>query len=130
MTSRRAQLADAGDGTGRPYDVEVLSPGLLAAALVVGLLALVPARRLFGRGFDGTLVAVYFVVVWLVGVLVLIGATRSRLFVPILLILYVLPFVTARSGLVRLLDGARQRGRSQPRNVTPVAEREKPSVGS
>ena len=97
----------------------MLSPVLLAVGLLTALIALVPARRLFVRGYSAGLIATYFVGVWLVGLLVAIGPGRSRLFVPILLILYFLPFVTVRSGLDRLFGRGDTDQPRRARNVTP-----------
>jgi hypothetical protein len=96
----------------------VLSPALIAAILVVGVLALPPTRRLFDAGRARETVGGYFLAMWGLGVLVVLGPARSRFFIPLLIVLYVLPFVSWRRGLARLF-GRRPGGRPPPRNVTP-----------
>jgi hypothetical protein len=96
----------------------VVSPFLLVAVLVVGLLALAPTRRLYVAGRSPTVVASYFVCLWLLGVLVALAPRLARLVVPILLVLYIVPFLNWRTGLERLL-GRRREVRPPMKNVTP-----------
>ena len=98
----------------------MLAPGLIAVLLATALLALIPARRLYVSGQPAILIGTYVGVLWLLGILVALGPGRSRLVVPLILVLYVIPFITWRAGVDRLL-GRRVRP-SPPRNVTPPAE--------
>jgi hypothetical protein len=112
-----------------PYDHGVLAPGVLAIILVTALLALIPARRLYLSGQSTMVVTAYFGVLWLLGVLIALGPGRSRLFVPLILVLYIVPFITWRAGLDRLL-GRTPRPSTQPRNVTPPGEADRPNSPS
>jgi hypothetical protein len=98
----------------------MLAPILLAVVLLTGFFALVPARRLYLGGHPTGVVAAYFLAVWLLGIAAF--EARGRFFVPLLLILYVVPFITWRAGLERLLgrshDERNQPGPA-PKNVTP-----------
>jgi hypothetical protein len=101
-----------------PYHRRVVSPFLLVAVLVVGLLALAPTRRLYVAGRSPGIVASYFVCLWLLGVLVALAPRLARLVVPVLLVLYIVPFLNWRAGLDRLL-GRRGEVRPPMKNVTP-----------
>jgi hypothetical protein len=98
----------------------MLAPVFLAVVLLTGFFALVPARRLYLGGQSTGVVGAYFLAVWLLGIAAF--EARGRFFVPLLLILYVVPFITWRAGLARLL-GRSPQGRNEPRaapkNVTP-----------
>jgi hypothetical protein len=96
----------------------VVSPFLLIAVLIVGLLALAPTRRLYVAGRSPGIVASYFVCLWLLGVLVALAPRLARLVVPVLLVLYIVPFLNWRAGLDRLL-GRRGEVRPPMKNVTP-----------
>jgi hypothetical protein len=111
-----------------PYDHGVLSPGLLAVLLVTALLALFPARRLHLSGYPTIVVGAYFGLLWLLGILIALGPGRSRLFLPLILVLYLVPFLTWRAGLERLLG--RRPPPPPPRNVTPPAEADRPNSHS
>jgi hypothetical protein len=91
-----------------------MAPGPLALVLVIGLLALVPTRRLHRFGWSAGTVGVYFVALWILGVVAASGGP-GRILVPVLLVAWLAPFVTVRDGLDRLLG----RRSAAPRNVTP-----------
>jgi hypothetical protein len=98
----------------------VLPPVLLAVVFATGLLALVPARRLYLGGQPIGVVATYFLALWLLGIAAF--EARGRIFVPLVLILFIVPFVTWRAGLERLLGRSPAEGnesRPPPKNVTP-----------
>jgi hypothetical protein len=126
--ARAMRPAAIGRCAGRLYDLGVLSPGMLAILLLTALLALIPARRLYLSGQTAVVVGAYFGVLWVLGALIAIGPGRSRLFVPLMLVLYLVPFLTWRAGIDRLL------GRTPPprpaRNVTPPAEADRPNSRS
>ena len=111
-----------------PYDHQVLSPGLLAVLLVTALLALFPARRRYLSGHPTIVVGAYFGLLWLLGVLIALGPGRTRLFLPLILVLYLVPFLTLRAGLERLLG--RRPPPPPPRNVTPPVEADPPNSSS
>jgi hypothetical protein len=113
----------------RGYD-PAMSPTLLALGLLIGLLTLIPARRLFVAGWSSGTIAGYYLVLCLLAMLVLTVPGRTRFLVPVILIGWVLPFVTFRAGLDRLL-GRRNSPpnpsagvRPPARNVTPPETRE------
>ena len=108
---------------GRPYHRRVVSPFVLAAALVVGFLALAPARRLFLAGRSSGFVTAYFLSLWLLGLLAVLSRGGARVVLPLIVVLYIAPFITWRAGIDRLL-GRRREVRPPPRNVTPPAERD------
>lgn len=106
----------------------MLPPGVLAVLLVTALLALIPARRLYLARQPTIMIGAYFAVLWLLGALIAFGPGRSRLFVPLILVLYLVPFITWRAGLERLFGRSRRSDRANHvRNVTPPAESEEPS---
>jgi hypothetical protein len=93
-----------------------MSPALLAIVLLTGLLALVPTRRVQLAGWSQTAVAVYFVALWAGSVAIAWAPGTARFLVPIVLVVYLAPFVTLRAGVDRLLGRPRP---PAPRNVTP-----------
>ena len=93
---------------------------MLAVVLITAVLALIPARRLYVGGQPSSIVGVYFLAVWLLGIAAF--EARGRLFVPLLLVLFVVPFITWREGLARLFGRSmidRRESRPPPKNVTP-----------
>ncbi|MFL5643238.1 MAG: hypothetical protein ACJ77U_05485 [Chloroflexota bacterium] len=101
-------------------------PWLLAAGLVIGLLVLLPARRLQLGGTSSQWIAIYAVCVWALAFLLVVRPFAARFLVPILIVLYVAPFVAAPDrirALVRREPGGRggRGGPPQPpmKNVTP-----------
>jgi hypothetical protein len=99
----------------------VIPPFILLATLVVGLLALAPARRLYLAGRSPGIIASYFTCLWLLGVLVALAPRLARLVVPILVVLYIVPFLDWRAGLQRMLGRPRE-VRPPMKNVTPRDE--------
>ena len=98
-------------------------PWLLALGLVLGLLVLVPARRLQLAGLAPRTIGLLAATLWALGMLVAIRPVSSRVLIPILLIAYIAPFVTAPDRLGRVLGRARGGSGPAPRqpmkNVTP-----------
>jgi hypothetical protein len=99
---------------------------LLLLVLVV-VLALIPTRRLYLGGWRNPGLTVYFLSLIALGLLVAELRGPARYLVPILVIVYVAPFVTARDGIARLRNrfggpppppdaGS---GRRRMKNVTP-----------
>ena len=97
----------------------MLPPVLLAVVLLTGLLALIPARRLYLGGQPTGIVGAYFLALWLFALAAF--EARGRLFVPLVLVLYVVPFITWRAGLERLFGRAPtdRTGQERPKDVTP-----------
>jgi membrane protein implicated in regulation of membrane protease activity len=105
------------------------APWLLALALVIGLLILVPARRLQLAGLAARTIGLYALTLWLLAMIVAIQPVATRVLVPILLISYIAPFVAAPDTVRRVLrqgdrpgSGRSSRGpqvRPPMKNVTP-----------
>jgi hypothetical protein len=116
---RRLWAADA-------YDREVLIPAwLLALGLVVGLLVLLPARRLQLAGLSGRAIGLYAVALWLAGMALAVRPVGARFLIPIVLLAYMAPFVAAPEVLGRVLRRGQPRDppadppRPPMKNVTP-----------
>ena len=97
------------------------APWLLALALVVGLLVLIPARRLQLAGFSSRIIGLYALGVWALAMVMAIRPIAIRLLVPFLLIAYLAPFVGAPDRVRRFVDRGRRPPRGGPpmKNVTP-----------
>jgi len=102
--------------------------------VAVGLLAMIPTRRLFLAGWKPAWLTTYFLSLIGLGLAAALVRGPARYLVPILVIAYVAPFITARDGIARLrerLGGGPRAGsprppadgtggrRPKPRNVTP-----------
>jgi hypothetical protein len=79
----------------------VLSPALLALALILFVVLLAPAGRLRRSGWPAQAAATYLVVMILLGLLVAELPGPARFLVPILVLAYLAPFVADRIGLDR-----------------------------
>ena len=114
------------------------APALLAIALVLGLLVLLPARRLQLAGFRGRTIGAYAAFLWALAFVLAIRPVAARFLVPILLVAYLAPFVVAPGRMARIVS----RGRGRPggptgepprppmKNVTPPEPMEPPSDGT
>ena len=118
---RRRQLA-AFDA----YDRHVLIPvWILAVALVVGLLVLLPARRLRLAGLSGRAIGFYAVTLWIMGFVMAVRPVGARFLIPIVLLAYIAPFVAAPEVVGRVLrrglprDPPADPPRPPMKNVTP-----------
>jgi hypothetical protein len=78
----------------------------LALLAVIGLLALIPTRRLFLAGWSRGALLAYFLAVVGLGLVVAELRAPARFLIPILVVVYLAPFVTARAGLARFFKGA------------------------
>jgi hypothetical protein len=96
----------------------------LAIAAIVFALVLIPTRRLILRGWSTTTATAYVLVTWAFGIAVALYPAPSRWFIPILLVLYIWPFVTWSEGLARLFGTDREPPRPPIKNVTPPGDRE------
>jgi hypothetical protein len=83
---------------------------------VIGALALIPTRRLFTSGWSGGTLAAYFATIFAMGVLIALTRGRVGFLLPILVLAYIAPFVTARDGIRRVRD---RMGGGGLKNVTP-----------
>ena len=105
------------------------APWLLALALVIGLLILVPARRLQLAGLTPRTIGLYALTLWLLAMIVAVQPVATRVLVPILLISYIAPFVAAPDTVRRVLRQGDRPGPGRPsggfpgrppmKNVTP-----------
>jgi len=94
------------------------APWLIALALALGFIVLVPARRLQLAGLSGRVTGAYAAALWAMGMFVAIRPVGLRFLLPILLIAYLAPFVAGPERLARGL--ARRRPDPPPiKNVTP-----------
>lgn len=77
-------------------------PWLLALALVVGLLVLIPARRLQLSGFAPRTIGLYALGLWILAMAFAIRPAGGRILVPFLLVLYLAPFVAGPDQVRRI----------------------------
>ena len=117
-------------GTERRYHRPVLipPPWLLAVGLVLGLVVLLPARRLQLAGLSGGSIGLYALCLWLLAFAILIRPGVTRFLIPILIIAYIAPFVAGPERIARVARVARRGRRGPPppppiKNVTPPTER-------
>lgn len=97
---------------------------LLALGLVLGLIVLIPARRLQLAGLSGRVTGAYAAALWAMGMVVAIRPVGLRFLLPILLISYLAPFVAGPERVARVL--ARRRLDPPPmKDVTPPEDRPK-----
>jgi di/tricarboxylate transporter len=89
------------------------APALLAVGLVLGLIILLPARRLQLAGFSRRSIAVYAVCLWALAFFMAYRPFAARFLIPILLIAYLAPFVVAPERLSAIVT--RGHGRGGPR---------------
>ena len=100
------------------------APWLLALALGVFLLVLLPARRLQLGGLSGRSIGVYTLFVWLLGMAVVVRPGVTRFLIPILLVAYVAPFVAGPDRIARVRRAGRRGPPAPPmKDVTPPSER-------
>ena len=85
-------------------------PWVLAVAIVVTLIVLVPARRLQLAGLASRTIGLYALGLWVLAMLLAVRPGATRFLVPILLIAYIAPFIAAPDAVARLL----RRGRGGP----------------
>ena len=99
------------------------SPALLGLAIAIALLVLLPARRLHLAGMSSRVIALYATALWALGMFVAIRPVLLKVLVPILLVLYLAPFVTAPDRVAGIVRRTRRRDDDLPRppmkNVTP-----------
>jgi hypothetical protein len=102
------------------------APWLLALALVVGLLVLIPARRLQLAGFSSRTIGLYALGVWALAMVIAIRPIGIRILLPFLLVAYLAPFVGAPEQVRRVVRrGGRSRsGRPPMKDVTPPEVRD------
>ena len=104
--------------TAPSYHAGVLPPLVIALALGLALLVLLPAWRLQLAGLDARWIGGYAATVWSLAMLVALFPGALRFLFPILLVAWVAPFVVAPERLGRVLRRG-GRGGGLARNVTP-----------
>jgi hypothetical protein len=109
------------------------APWLLALGFALGLLVLIPARRLQAAVFTSRTIGLYALALWAMGMLLAIRPLGARFLVPILLIAYLAPFIGAPEQVRRVLGRGRGRMPGTPgappmKDVTP-REPPGPEVG-
>ena len=114
------------------------NPELLVVGLVLGLILLLPARRLQLAGFRGRAIGLYAACLWVLAFFLAVRPVAARFLIPILLVAYLAPFVVAPARLSQIVT--RGRGRGGPgapggagdppkpaiKNVTPPDQRIEP----
>ena len=100
------------------------APWVLALALGLGLLVLIPARRLQLSGVSARTTGAYVLVLWLLAMVVAIRPLGTRFLIPILLVAYLAPFIAGPDQVRRLLrkppsGGADGVDRPPMKDVTP-----------
>lgn len=90
---------------------------ILLVAAVFGL-ALIPTRRLFSSGWSSRSLGAYFAALVALGLLIALTRGRVGFLLPILVLAYLAPFITARQGI----SAVRDRLHPGARNVTPRDE--------
>lgn len=78
-------------------------PWLIALALVIGLIVLVPARRLQLAGFASRTIGAYALLLWVFAMAIAIRPGATRILIPFLLVAYIAPFVAAPDTVRRVL---------------------------
>ena len=76
---------------------------LLGLGLVLGLLVLLPARRLQLAGLAPRTIGLFALTLWALGMLVAMSPGGARVLIPILLVAYLAPFVAAPDRVGRIL---------------------------
>ena len=111
------------------------APGLLLVGLALGLIILLPARRLQLAGFRGRAIGLYAVCLWGLAFFLAVRPFAARFLVPILLVAYLAPFVVPPGRLSGIVSRGRGRGgpgasgdppKPQIKNVTPPDQRNGP----
>jgi hypothetical protein len=94
------------------------APWLLALALVIALLALIPARRLQLAGVSSRAIGLYALVLWVLGMTLAVRPAGARVLIPFLLVAYIAPFVAAPDRVRRVFG----RGGLPPGDPPPMKD--------
>jgi hypothetical protein len=86
------------------------APALLLVGLIIGLIILLPARRLQLAGFSGRAIGAYAIVLWGLAFFLAVRPVAARFLIPILLVAYLAPFVVAPDRLSGIVTRGRGRG--------------------
>ena len=102
----------------------IAPPWLIALGLVLGLLVLIPARRLREAGLARGTVGLYTAAVWGLAMLVAIRPGATRIVIPLLLLAYLAPFIAGPDVIGRVL----RRGGDEPRPMKDVTPPDPPPL--
>lgn len=96
----------------------IAPPWLIALGFVLGLLVLIPARRLRAAGLASGTVGLYTAALWGFAMFVAISPGATRILIPMLLLAYLAPFIAGPEVIGRVL---RRGGAARPpmKDVTP-----------
>lgn len=102
----------------------LLEPLPIALGLIIALLVLIPARRLQLGGFRTRTIAAYAIVTWALAFFLALRPFAARFLVPILVLLYIAPFIVAPERMTEVARRIRSGGRDDPprppmKDVTP-----------
>jgi hypothetical protein len=86
------------------------APALLLVGLILGLIILLPARRLQLAGFSSRAIGAYAACLWALAFFLAVRPVAARFLVPILLVAYLAPFVVAPGRLSGIVTRGRGRG--------------------
>ena len=89
----------------------------------LGLLVLIPARRLRAAGLSRGSVGLYVLVIWGLAMFVAIRPGATRIVIPLLLLAYLAPFIAGPDVLGRVL-----RRRPPPPSIKNVTPPDPPSL--
>jgi hypothetical protein len=95
----------------------VPSLAFVVLAVAIALLAMIPTRRLFLAGWSTAALTAYYLVVLALGLFVAELRGPARYLIPILVVIYIVPFITAKDGIARLrgrMGGTRPAPRGDP----------------
>lgn len=81
-----------------------MSPAGLALAGLAALLALIPTRRLFLAGWSRNGLLTYWLTLTIMALAVAVMPSPARFLVPFLIVVYLMPFVTLRTGIDRVRE--------------------------
>jgi hypothetical protein len=104
-----------------------VSPALLIALLVAGLLALLPVRRLRAADWPDGWLQTAWLVLFALTAIVLLAPITGRFLAPVLLVLFVLPFVIGTERLRRLAGRPPASPSGVVIDVTPRAREDHPT---
>lgn len=101
-------------------------PWLIALALLLGLLVLIPARRLQLSGFSPRIIGLYALGLWIVAMTLAIRPAGARILVPFLVVAALAPFVAGPDQVRRVFRRPPPGRRPPMKDVTPPDERPRP----
>lgn len=81
-----------------------MTPTAILIGGLAALLALIPTRRLFLAGWSRNGLLAYWLTITLTAMVVSVMPAPARFLVPFLIIAYLMPFVTLRTGLDRVRE--------------------------